>query len=47
VVIPHLGSATLETRIDMAKLSAINVINGVLDRPLVAGVDLKEYLQPE
>ncbi|EJD43419.1 hypothetical protein AURDEDRAFT_185600 [Auricularia subglabra TFB-10046 SS5] len=43
VVIPHMGSGTLETRIEMAKLSAINVVNGVLGRPLVAGVDVQKY----
>ncbi|KAH7098119.1 hypothetical protein BKA62DRAFT_623084 [Auriculariales sp. MPI-PUGE-AT-0066] len=47
VVIPHLGSSTIDTRIEMAKLSAINLINGVLGRPLVAGVDLKSYLQDQ
>ncbi|KAH7098121.1 hypothetical protein BKA62DRAFT_714314 [Auriculariales sp. MPI-PUGE-AT-0066] len=40
VVLPHMGSATLETRIAMTKLAATNVVNGVLGLPMPAHVDL-------
>lgn len=35
VVVPHLGSATIKTRDDMAILSAQNVINGIEGKPLI------------
>ncbi|KZV99229.1 hypothetical protein EXIGLDRAFT_668618 [Exidia glandulosa HHB12029] len=44
VVIPHMGSGTHETRTEMAKLAAMNVVNGIYGRPLLAGVDVKRYV---
>ncbi|XP_063244144.1 glyoxylate reductase/hydroxypyruvate reductase-like [Bacillus rossius redtenbacheri] len=38
VVVPHLGSATLKTRTDMAVLAAQNIIAGLEGRPLPAQV---------
>lgn len=35
VVVPHLGSATIKTRDDMAIISAQNVINGIEGKPLI------------
>ncbi|XP_046734069.1 glyoxylate reductase/hydroxypyruvate reductase-like [Diprion similis] len=35
VIIPHLGSATVKTRSDMATTAAQNVINGLEGKPLV------------
>lgn len=36
VVIPHLGSANIETRIEMAKLTADNIIAALENKPLPA-----------
>ncbi|XP_066587894.1 glyoxylate reductase/hydroxypyruvate reductase-like [Prorops nasuta] len=35
VVIPHLGSATIKTRMDMSIIAAQNVINGLEGKPLI------------
>lgn len=35
VIIPHLGSATVQTRNDMATTAAQNIINGLEGKPLV------------
>lgn len=35
VVIPHLGSATIKTRDDMAILAVQNILNGLEGKPLV------------
>jgi len=43
VILPHIGSATFETREDMACLAARNLLKGLLDERLDAGVDLSEY----
>ncbi|KAF8580185.1 hypothetical protein K439DRAFT_1521183 [Ramaria rubella] len=43
IVLPHIGSATFETRMGMASLAARNLLNGVLDEPLEAGVNLESY----
>lgn len=40
-VLPHIGSATTETRAAMAALAAQNLVDGVFDRPLKAECDLK------
>lgn len=38
VVIPHLGTATLQTTTEMALLAAQNILNGLEGKPLPAGV---------
>ncbi|GJJ10583.1 hypothetical protein Clacol_004810 [Clathrus columnatus] len=43
VIIPHIGSATTETRVAMATLAARNLLQGLLGEPLEAGVDLSKY----
>ena len=40
-VLPHIGSATTETRAAMAGLAAQNLVDGIFGRPMKAGVDLK------
>ncbi|KAF8509052.1 hypothetical protein BU17DRAFT_99228 [Hysterangium stoloniferum] len=42
-ILPHIGSATFETREDMACLAARNLLKGLLDKKLDASVDLSEY----
>ncbi|KAJ7082636.1 hypothetical protein B0H15DRAFT_924044 [Mycena belliarum] len=39
VVLPHLGSAALETRAEMTRLTARNVLAGVLGEPLPVALD--------
>ncbi|KAJ6627598.1 D-isomer specific 2-hydroxyacid dehydrogenase [Mycena sp. CBHHK59/15] len=39
VVVPHIGSATWETRIDMASLAIQNLIGGIFDQPMLAALD--------
>jgi len=39
VVLPHIGSATLETRLGMATLAAKNLLAGVLGEPMPACLD--------
>ncbi|KAJ7607616.1 hypothetical protein DFH06DRAFT_1347400 [Mycena polygramma] len=39
VVLPHIGSPALETRAEMVKLTARNVLAGVLCEPLPAALD--------
>ncbi|KAG9222088.1 hypothetical protein CCMSSC00406_0009301 [Pleurotus cornucopiae] len=41
VVLPHIGSATLETRLAMATLAAKNVLAGVFGEPLPSELNLK------
>jgi len=36
VIIPHLGSATVRTRQDMAKVAAINVLAGLAEEPMLS-----------
>ncbi|KAJ7249387.1 hypothetical protein C8J57DRAFT_1669039 [Mycena rebaudengoi] len=40
VVLPHIGSATFETRMDMAALAIQNLLGGVFDQPMRAGLEL-------
>lgn len=40
VVLPHIGSATFETRTNMSTLAAKNLVRGVHNEPLVAEVSL-------
>ena len=40
VILPHIGSATLETRVEMAKRAARNLVNGLLGREMEAEVQL-------
>jgi glyoxylate/hydroxypyruvate reductase len=40
VVLPHIGSATLETRLGMATLAAQNLLGGVFKEPMPAELDL-------
>ncbi|KAJ6564763.1 hypothetical protein B0H19DRAFT_1259175 [Mycena capillaripes] len=39
VVLPHIGSAALETRTDMAQLTARNVLAGIFGEPLPVALD--------
>ncbi|KAF5370383.1 hypothetical protein D9758_006901 [Tetrapyrgos nigripes] len=39
-VLPHIGSATFETRIQMATLAVRNVLAGVLEEPMPAQLDV-------
>ncbi|KAJ7057507.1 hypothetical protein C8F01DRAFT_1220692 [Mycena amicta] len=43
VIIPHLGSATHETRVRMARLKAVNVLRGVDGEEMESAVDLSGY----
>lgn len=36
VLVPHLGSATLRTRSDMAVIAAHNVLRGIAGEPMLA-----------
>lgn len=40
VVLPHVGSATVETRTSMAVLAAKNLLAGLNNQPLVAQVEV-------
>ncbi|KAG6450640.1 hypothetical protein O3G_MSEX006708 [Manduca sexta] len=40
-VLPHIGSATVRTRREMAELAANNVVNGLTGKPLITPVQLK------
>jgi len=44
VIIPHIGSATLETRKDMAVRAAKNLIEAIRGGLMPAQVDLSSYL---
>jgi glyoxylate/hydroxypyruvate reductase len=41
--LPHIGSATLHTRLAMATLAAKNVLAGISGDPMPASVDLQSY----
>ncbi|KAF8875237.1 D-isomer specific 2-hydroxyacid dehydrogenase [Infundibulicybe gibba] len=41
VILPHIGSATLETRLGMATLAAQNAIGGIFGRPMPAEFNLQ------
>ena len=43
-MLPHIGSATVETRVGMACLAARNLLNGLLGEPLEATIDLERYM---
>ncbi|KAF8531404.1 D-isomer specific 2-hydroxyacid dehydrogenase [Gautieria morchelliformis] len=43
IILPHIGSATVETRVGMACLAARNLLNGLLGEPLGATIDLERY----
>jgi len=43
VVLPHVASATFETREEMACLAARNLLKGILGEPLEVGVDLQKF----
>lgn len=38
VILPHLGSATLRTRSDMAYLAAVNVLKGLAGEPMLTPI---------
>jgi len=40
VVLPHIGSATFDTRVGMATLAVNNLLGGVLGEPMPAALDL-------
>ncbi|TDL24484.1 hypothetical protein BD410DRAFT_785974 [Rickenella mellea] len=46
VVLPHVGSATFETRLEMASLAARNLIAGVLGEELEHELGLQSYTSP-
>lgn len=41
-ILPHIGSATTETRAAMASLAAHNLVDGVMGRPLTVEVDFSK-----
>ena len=41
IILPHIGSATIETRVSMACLAARNLLNGLLGEPLEATIALE------
>ncbi|KAF8317148.1 hypothetical protein DL93DRAFT_2125172 [Clavulina sp. PMI_390] len=41
VIVPHIGSATLETRTDMATTAASNLVLGLANKPMIFQADLK------
>lgn len=43
MVLPHIASATFETREEMACLAARNLLKGILGEPLEVGVDLQKF----
>nr|GAT52801.1 glyoxylate reductase [Mycena chlorophos] len=43
VVVPHLGSATHDTRAEMARLTAVNVLRGVDGEQMESGLDLGRW----
>ncbi|KAJ7282363.1 hypothetical protein C8J57DRAFT_1295202 [Mycena rebaudengoi] len=43
IVLPHIGSATIETRSEMATLTAQNVLAGVFGQPLPVALDLSSH----
>ncbi|PFH48088.1 hypothetical protein AMATHDRAFT_66243 [Amanita thiersii Skay4041] len=45
VILPHIGSATLETRLGMATLAAKNLLAGIRDEAMPAGLDLSQYCE--
>jgi len=44
VILPHVGSATLETRLGMATLAAKNLLGGIFGEGMPAELDLKAWL---
>ncbi|THH01838.1 hypothetical protein EW145_g6849 [Phellinidium pouzarii] len=42
IVLPHIGSATTDTRVGIARLAAFNVIGGVLGEEMPSELTLKE-----
>jgi len=44
VILPHVGSATLETRLGMATLAAKNLLGGIFGEAMPAELDLKSRL---
>lgn len=44
VVLPHIGSATLETRLGMATLAAKNLLGGIFGGGMPAELELKSKL---
>jgi glyoxylate/hydroxypyruvate reductase len=43
VILPHVGSATTDTRIGMATLAVKNLLAGLDDKELPAGVNLSRF----
>lgn len=41
IILPHIGSATLETRLGMATLAAKNALAGVFGEALPASVEFR------
>ena len=46
MIVPHIGSATIETRLGMATIAARNVLAGVLGDQLPVEFDLSRFTQP-
>ena len=43
IVLPHIGSASTETRIGIGRLAAYNVIGGVLGDKMPSELDLSDH----
>jgi len=39
-ILPHIGSATLETRVEMARLAAQNALSAIDGKPMPASLNL-------
>ena len=46
MIVPHIGSATIETRLEMATLAARNVLAGVLGEHLPVELDVSRFDKP-
>lgn len=42
-ILPHIGSATFETRVEMARLAAENALTAIFDEEMPAALDLSPY----
>ena len=47
MIVPHIGSATFETRLGMVNLAARNVLAGIDDEPMPAELDVASRIAPQ
>jgi glyoxylate/hydroxypyruvate reductase len=47
VIIPHIGSATFETRLGMVNLAARNALTGMDDEAMPAELDVAARILPQ